>query len=72
MSTFWLAVIAAGFLAVGVYQVASAAGAAAPAAEGAHGSHFTLFEPLLNTEKYGLGEQISLVVVLIVAVAGVV
>lgn len=75
LSTFWLAMLAAGFLAAAAYHTYAAdtgapAPNAAPAAVAHGASHFSWFEPLLDTKKFDTAERVSLLLVLAVAVLG--
>ncbi len=77
-----LAVVAGGFLTAFIWDnlavgqtdgktALDAAAAAAPVAPVEH-KGVQLFQPLLNSEKYPIGEQVALIAVLLVAVAGLV
>jgi K(+)-stimulated pyrophosphate-energized sodium pump len=78
LQTAWLAILCIGFLVAAGWLIAAepttstAASATAPAAVAAEGHVIRLFEPLLNSEKFPLGERVSLIGVLLVAIAGLV
>ncbi|MCE5266318.1 MAG: sodium-translocating pyrophosphatase [Planctomycetaceae bacterium] len=70
----WLAVACVGFVAAAGWVIAAEPTpptSGAPTAATADG-HFRFFEPFVNPQKYPLAEQAALVVVLLIAVAGLV